>query len=200
MRKTYERALVSVNELVAQQDGARPTCFVSYAWGDPEHERWVASLVDDLANAGVDVVLDRRVNQIGDDLARFVARVTQVDFVLMVGTSEYLDKYDNENPDRGSVVAVEVDIVNQRLFSREASVRSSVLPILRSGTAETSLPPLFRGKIHGDFTSPWGYFSALFRLVLTLHGIAPGDAAVRDMLDELDRIVHVRQTPGAAPW
>ena len=43
---------------VIRQD-KKPTCFISYAWGAPEHQRWVMQLAKDLRNAEIDMFLDR---------------------------------------------------------------------------------------------------------------------------------------------
>src|SRR5262249_48835797 len=60
MRTTYEAALVSVKGVVRDRgDNAIPTCFISYAWGNRFHERWVVDLTDDLRNAGLNAVLDK---------------------------------------------------------------------------------------------------------------------------------------------
>jgi WD domain, G-beta repeat/SEFIR domain len=45
---------------VTDEKLASPECFISYAWGNAEQERWVEhSLATDLLKAGVTVVLDR---------------------------------------------------------------------------------------------------------------------------------------------
>ena len=41
------------------QQMARPECFISYAWGDREQERWVErNLATDQQKAGIQVVLE----------------------------------------------------------------------------------------------------------------------------------------------
>ena len=45
-RTAFEAASVRVNALLRNHgEVKKPTCFVSYAWGVPEHERWVLQLV-----------------------------------------------------------------------------------------------------------------------------------------------------------
>src|SRR2546430_2699797 len=57
---SYETALVRVKGVVRdRKDTTVPTCFVSYAWGNTAHERWVSRLSDDLSNAAIEVVLDQ---------------------------------------------------------------------------------------------------------------------------------------------
>lgn len=159
-----------------------PTCFVSYAWGDREHERWVEDvLVADLRKAEVDVVLDRRDNAaVGSSIGRFVERVDDVGWVVVVGNEDYLAKHQNRVSSAGSVVAAEMDLVNRRLLGTEER-KLTVLPVLRSGTAETALPVLLRGRNWADMRDDEGYFGAVFDLILTLHGIGFDDEAVVDL-------------------
>src|SRR6266446_129124 len=49
----------------------KPSCFISYAWGDRRHERWVEQLVDDLQNADVAVIFDRWHNTPAASISRF---------------------------------------------------------------------------------------------------------------------------------
>jgi hypothetical protein len=73
-RTSFEQAVFRVQAYVAEQKITPPETFISYAWGEPEHERWVEKrLATDLQKAGIDVVLDRWHNaQIGANVARFV--------------------------------------------------------------------------------------------------------------------------------
>ena len=135
-------------------------------------------LAADLLNAGCDVIFDQWHNvSVGASIARFVERAGKSQFVIVVGTRRYLEKYKtNENilaP--GSVLAGRADIVNQRLLGSEAQKRS-ILPILREGEAENALPVLARGRVYGDFRNETHYFVALFDLIL------PGIIELRETL------------------
>ena len=90
-RTRFEQALFRLKTYVTEQEIAAAECFISYAWGDPEHERWVErSLAADLQKAGLGVVLDRWENaRIGASVPRFVERVGECDLVLVVGTPPY---------------------------------------------------------------------------------------------------------------
>jgi hypothetical protein len=60
MRTTYETALVRVKGFIRdRKDTVRPSCFISYAWGNASHTRWVSKLAEDLQNADIDTVLDQ---------------------------------------------------------------------------------------------------------------------------------------------
>ena len=132
---------------------------------------------------GVEVVLDRR-NPIGTNLARFVELIGEVDYVLVVGTRRYLLKYDNKVSVTGSVVAAEVDLIQQRLLGTESEKRT-VLPLLLDGDESSSLPPLARRKVYADFRNQGDYFSSLFDLGLTMHSVPLGEEAVTDLREVL---------------
>ncbi len=163
------------------------TLFVSYSWGDDETEHWVRDrLVPDLEQAGIDVVLDRSTNRVGDSLSRFVERVQTVDRVLVVATPAYAKKYNNAT---GTVVAAEADLINLRLLGTEEQ-KATVLPVLLAGEPSTSLPALMQTRISADFRNPDRYFIELFELVLALHNLPPSVSALHDL-----RATLVRRIP-----
>ncbi len=151
-RTRFEQAVFQVQAYVAAQKITPPECFISYAWGVPEHERWVEKrLATDLQKAGIDVVLDRWHNaQIGASVARFVERIAKSDRIVMVGTPLYRRKYENKETSTGYVVAAEVDLIANRLLGAETQ-KESVLPLLLDGEKTASLPPLLHGRVVADF-------------------------------------------------
>ena len=184
MRTTYETALVRVKGFIRdRKDKTMPTCFISYAWGNSVHERWVLRLADDLRNADIDVVLDQLNNAaIGSSVTRFISRIEEdnFDFILVIGTLAYRKKYENKLSQYGSVVAAEIDLINVRLIGTEKQ-KASVLPLLLEGEERTSFPPLLHRRVYGHFTREEDYFVTLFDLVLTLVRIPFDDPIVLDL-------------------
>jgi small GTP-binding protein len=185
-RTRFEQAVYRVQAYVAEQKITPPECFVSYAWGVPDHERWVEKrLATDLQKAGVSVVLDRWHNaQIGASVPRFIARIEKSDRIIAVGTPLYRHKYENKDTSTGYVVAAEVDLISNRLLGTEAQ-KLSVLPVLLAGEKTTSLPPLLHGKVFADFRDEEAYFRTAFDLILSLYRIPVSDAAVADLRESL---------------
>ena len=173
-RSRFEQVLFLVNTYVKEQKLAPPECFISYAWGNPEHERWVEKhLATDLIKAGITVVLDRWENaRIGASVPRFVERVAKCDRVLVVGTPLYRSKYANNQPMRGFVVAAEGDLIGKRMIGTEAH-KETVLPVLLEGSEEASFPHLLQGRVYADFRETEAYFGRMFDLLLSLYGIPP---------------------------
>jgi WD40 repeat protein len=184
LRTKYEAALVKVKSLARERKLPTPNCFVSYAWGVPEHESWVEKLWTDLKNAEIDAILDRRVNKIGDNLARFVSLIETLKWIIVVGTPLYRQKYENKLSTTGRVVAAEVDLINLRLLGTQEQ-KASVLPVLLDGDDLTSFPPLLRGKVYADFRREECYFAALFDLILALYDIPFDDPGIVDLRESL---------------
>jgi len=186
MRTTYETALVRVKGFIRDRnDTTKPTCFVSYAWGNSEHKRWVQNLANDLRKADMNIVLDQWDNPaIGANIPRFISRIEESDFILVVGTPSYRQKYENQVSQHGSVVAAEVDLIDVRLTGTEVQ-KASVLPVLLAGEKRTSFPPLLQRRVHSDFTREEYYFVTLFDLVLTLYHIRFDDPIVQDLRAKL---------------
>jgi WD40 repeat protein/GTPase SAR1 family protein len=173
-RSRFEQALFRLKTYVTQEQILPPECFISYAWGDPEQERWVEHvLATDLLKAGITVLLDRWENaRIGASVARFIERAAKADRVIVVGTPAYPSKYANGELLHGFVLAAEGDLIAQRMIGTESG-KETVLPVLVTGSEETSFPHLLRGRVYADLRSPETYCGAAFDLILRLYEIPP---------------------------
>ncbi|HEX3144743.1 MAG TPA: GTP-binding protein [Pyrinomonadaceae bacterium] len=184
-RTRFEQAVFRVRAYIAEQKITPPECFISYAWGVPEHERWVEKrLATDLQKAGIQIVFDRRDSQLGDSLTRFISRIPYCTSVVVVGTPLYFQKFENRVSSTGSVVAAEVDLINQRLIGTQEEKRT-VKTLLLAGAKKSSLPPLMWDGIHADFRDESGYFLTAFDLILSLYELPPNHPAVVDLRESL---------------
>ncbi len=186
-RAQFAKALVWVKSYLRDRipSTAVPSCFISYAWGVPAHEQWVRKFAEDMLDAGIEVILDDWDNSIiGSSVPRFISRLENCDFIVVVGTPLFLQKYQNKVSATGSVVAAEVDLIAQRLIRTEKE-KSSVLPLLLKSEDWQALPALLRGRSYADFRDKNFYFMRLFDLLLTIYRIDFREAAVRDLREEL---------------
>ncbi|HEV7402051.1 MAG TPA: TIR domain-containing protein, partial [Chthoniobacteraceae bacterium] len=190
-RTRFETAIFRVQAYVTEQKIKPPQCFISYAWGVKEHERWVEkSLATDLQKAGIDVLLDRWENgKIGASVSRFVARIEKADRVIVVGTPDFRRKYENRDSATGYVVAAEVDVLENRLLGTEAQ-KESVLPALLAGEKTSALPPLLHGRVYADFRRAEDYFLSTFTLIRSLYNLEPTHPAVADLIESLRMEPH----------
>jgi len=183
-RTQFEKAITWLKGYLRDTKRSKsPSCFISYAWGDPDQERWLERhLATDLRNAGISVILDRWHSQAGGNLARFVEQIESADFVALVGTSRLRDKYNSKDTD--PVVAAEMKLINARLMQRESESKR-VIPLLLEGESRTSLPPLAKTSVAIDFRNEELYFERTFDLLLTLYEIPFDDPAMRDLRDTI---------------
>jgi hypothetical protein len=173
-RTRFEQAVYRLRAYISEQNIIPPECFISYAWGVPEHERWVEKrLATDLQKAGIDVLLDRWHNaQIGASVLRFIERIEDCDRMIAVGTPLYRQKAKNLASDKSSVVAAEYDLAGIRLLASEDQKRT-VLPVLLAGDESESFPALLRGRNYADFRGDENYFQNAFYLILSLYDLQP---------------------------
>ncbi len=185
-RSRFEQVLFRIKSYVMEAKLPEPACFISYAWGNAEHERWVEKLLaTDLQKAGITVVLDRWDNaRIGASVPRFVERVAKSDRVIVIGTKLYQTKYENNEPMRSFVVAAEGDLIGKRMIGTEAQ-KESVLPVLLEGTAETAFPQLLQGRVYADFRKSELYFGVTLELLFSLYGIQHEDPVATELRETL---------------
>jgi GTPase SAR1 family protein len=185
-RSLFEQAIFQVMSYVDGEKIARPECFVSYAWGNREQERWVEkSLANDLLGAGIRVLLDKWENsRYGSSIMDFVERIEECEYVIVVGTPLYRKKARNIASDKGSVVAAEWDIAGIRMLATDASKRT-VMPVLLAGDESQAFPPLLRGRVFADFRDERAYFTTAFDLILSIYNIPFNHRAVADLRESL---------------
>lgn len=168
-RTAFEAALVRVKGLLRDRGEAKkPTCFISYAWGTPEHQRWVLQLAKDLRNADIDILLDRWNVIPGSNLDRYIEQIMETNFVVVVGTPGLLQKYKSTTTD--PVVKAELEMVNMRL-RQSNKYGHTILPILVEGDAHTSFPPQAQKLIYVDFKQTAHYFRQLFDMIWRLYNL-----------------------------
>jgi WD40 repeat protein len=181
-RSQFEQAVFRLAAYVKQQGIDAPDCFISYAWGNPDHERWVErELATDLAKAGIEVILDRWDNaRIGSSVSRFISRIAGADRILVVGTPAYRRKYENKVALGGYVGAAEGDLIGTRMMGSEVD-KSSVLPLVVKGTDKTSLPALLQGRVFADFVDSDRYFERMLDVIISLYGIPSRESVVIEL-------------------
>jgi hypothetical protein len=188
-RTAFEAALVRVKGLLRDQGKEQaPSCFISYSWGVPEHERWVVQFAKDLRNAGIDVLLDRWHSPPGSDLGRYMDQIMKSNFVAVVGTPQLLKKYETQASD--PVVAAELRLINVRL--REPSVYGqTVIPLLLDGDVRTSFIPMLQTLVRVDFKQSAFYFRQLFDMIWRMYNL-PFD---NPLLEELQASMTPQEKP-----
>lgn len=185
-RAKFEEILFRIKTHVGKLPKPAPSCFISYSWGDAAHERWVEKeLATDIEKAGIPVILDRWDNsRPGTSVPLFVSQVQKCDLVLVIGTPRYREKYEGGEPMGGYVVAAEADLIGHRII-KTGSGKSSVMPILRSGSADESFPTILHGKVFADFRNDDEYFAKALELLLIILDMNPRDSVFKEFQNML---------------
>ena len=189
-RTKYEVALAWIKAFRRDRgDGEKkPSCFISYAWGAREHERWAEQLADHLQKADVAVIFDRWHNTPATSISRFVERIDRAEFVCAIGTPGYRQK--DEATDKDPVVQAELRLIKSKLMARDET-HDTVIPLLRSGTREEAFPALFKDSVFVDCREESDFFLRLFELVLTIHRLPFEDKMARQHRDEFRGISEI---------
>lgn len=155
-----------------------PTTFISYAWESEELKSWVKYLATQLRSNGIDAKLDQWEVVPGDQMPHFMEKsVHDNDFVLIVCTPKYKTKSEN----RIGGVGYEGDIMTAEVL-QNANHRKFI-PILKSGTKETSLPAWLNGKYFVDLSNEQHFdknFEDLLTTLLNAREMAPSLGKVQE--------------------
>ncbi len=164
------------------------TCFISYAWGDRYHEYWVKRFCEMLHKAGIQVLLDRWVVKKGNILNEFVRKIEEVDWVIVVGTKLYLEKYNKRaanSKEKEHVARLEGQLI-EHLVRYSTERGNKVIPILLEGTLEESLPFMLRHKISSEFINN-DYFEELLKLIHDLYNIDNRDKHFEGIIEKFKK-------------
>jgi Tol biopolymer transport system component len=160
------------------------TCFISYARGRLKHEEWAEDLALFLCDACVDVLFDKWHSPPGFSITKFFNGLSSADFVVPIGTTEYLEKYKNEHAD--PIVDAEIRMIDGMLRKRKET-RERVIPILLEGEFSTSFPPLFEDSNCIDCRDENDSPLSLFCLVARLWGVPFGNRSFIEVRRSLER-------------
>lgn len=140
-----------------------PKTFISYTWESDEAKQWVKNLASELRKDGIDVKLDQWEVLPGDRMPHFMEKsVRENDFVLIICTPKYKSKSEN----RIGGVGYEGDIMTAEVL--QTSNHRKFIPILKSGTEETSIPSWLKGKYYVDLSNQSHYKNNYADLKTTL--------------------------------
>ena len=145
----------------------RPYIFVSYSWDSDDHKEKVKNFVQALRLDNINVTYDGDL-QFGERIPHYIEKsILDSDIVLFICTPNY--KYCADN--RISGVGAENQIITGELY--ETCNEKKFIPILFSGTWETSLPTWAKGKLGADLSTQESYKTNYQKLILHLQNTAP---------------------------
>lgn len=150
---------------------SNPTTFISYVWESVDLKNWVKELATQLRQNGIDAKLDQWEVVPGDQMPHFMEKsVRENDYVIIICTPKYKTKSEN----RIGGVGYEGDIMTAEVL-QNANHRKFI-PILKSGTKETSIPSWLQGKYFVDLSNDHHFeqnFEDLITTLLNVRETAP---------------------------
>jgi len=184
-RPEWTEALAAV--LAKKQAAPRPLSvppriFISYRWGTPESDRWVARLHEELVARGNDVVFDRDVQQRPQAavwVPELVARVADCHIFLAVLDTGYVERITPRSRNQSPEGWVWDEFQTALAFAQEGLIQ--ILALLRE---DVPLPTWFRpfqpGVPGNTFdVRATGERARVVERFFTPHGIAPEPARGR---------------------
>jgi hypothetical protein len=133
-----------------------PKVFISYSHDSPTHKADVLALANRLRNDGIDCRIDRYVN--GAPKERWIRwmkrQIEWADFVLVVCTKIYLERFDGDDRLGGRGVNFEGLLISQTLYDQFLE-NTKFLPLIPENGSIDYVPWILKGgttyKIHSDY-------------------------------------------------
>jgi hypothetical protein len=94
-----------------------PKVFISYAWSNAAHERWVLDLATQLRERGVDAILDKWDLNLGNDSIPFMEQMVNdetIKKVIMICDKTYMEKANR----RKGGVGIETQIISKKVYEK----------------------------------------------------------------------------------
>lgn len=149
------------------KESTHPYVFISYSWDSDDHKEKVKKFVQALRLDNINVTYDGDL-QFGEHLPHYIEKsILNSDIVLFICTPNY--KYCADS--RISDVGVENQVITDELY--DTCNEKKYIPVLFSGTWETSLPTWAKGKLGVDLSTQEFYKSNYEKLILHLQNAAP---------------------------
>lgn len=170
-----------------------PTVFISYSWDSEEHKCWVKLLSDKLVENGIVTLLDQNDLVLGDPLTQFMEKsITKSDYVLIICTPMYKQKADM----RKGGVGYEESIITADVYMNQN--HRKYIPILASGSWETSIPTWAVGKLGVDLMKKTFAGAEFDKLITTITGKHKSDTPNFDIHASIQNPSIAKETDDTA--
>ena len=125
--------------------------FISYSWGDSDHQEWVVNLATRLMQDSVDVELDRWSLKDGHDTYSFMEEMVKTNDifrVLIISDKKYTERAN----DREGGVGTETQIISPNIYAKEK--QEKFIPIVkeRDSDGKPFLPIYLKSRKYIDFS------------------------------------------------
>lgn len=125
--------------------------FISYSWGNKEHQDWIVNLGKRLMTDTVEVILDRWSLKDGHDVHSFMEEMVKSDdiFRVLIICDE---KYKARADEREGGVGTETQIITPNLYSKEKQEKFVPIVLERNEEGKPYLPIYLSSRKYIDFS------------------------------------------------
>lgn len=142
-----------------------PKVFISYSWSSPEHEQRVLDIATELAENGVDVILDKWDLKEGDDADAFMEQMVanpEIQKVLIICDKKYSEKSDKRTGGAGT----EAQIISRKIYEQTDEGKFVVAAFeMNEETGKPYLPTYYGSRKYIDFTDSNKYATKFEELI-----------------------------------
>ncbi len=125
--------------------------FISYSWGNKEHQDWIVNLGTRLMDDTVDVVLDRWSLKDGHDIHSFMEEMVKSDEifrVIIICNAKYKEKADG----REGGVGTETQIITPSIYTNQKQEKFIPIVLERDENGNPFLPIYLSSRKYIDFS------------------------------------------------
>ena len=141
--------------------------FISYSWKSSDNVNWVNNLVDKLTKDDIDVVIDRKDVQLGDDIYKYMERAvndSSIQKVLVICDKSYKEDADSRSP---SGVGTEARLIASDVNKNQRKYIPIVNKVDVSG--KPYIPTFLNGLLYADLSKDFDH--QYQQLLLSLMGV-----------------------------
>ena len=170
--------------------------FISYSWGNSEHQEWIINLATRLMNDTVDVVLDRWSLKDGHDIYSFMEEMVkseEIFRVLIISNKKYAEKADI----RIGGVGTETQIITPNIYSKEKQEKFIPVVLERDENGDPFLPIYLKSRKYIDFSRIESYedsYEELLRNVLEAPSIPKPKLGTTPPVYITERTINLSET------
>jgi len=146
---------------------SNPKLFISYSWSNRDHEQLVLQIATELAESGVDVILDKWDLKEGHDAYAFMEKMVtdpEINKVAIISDRTYVEKADG----RSGGVGTETQIISREVYEQQEQDKFVVVVTERDENGKAYLPTYYKSRIYIDLSQPDEYaddFEKLLRWI-----------------------------------
>lgn len=153
--------------------------FISYSRTSEKNVKWVLEFASRLEKDGIDIVLDEKVLQPGDNLPQFMESILEHEYALIICTPDYKEKADSHK----NSVGFETDIIVTEIL--RDNYFGKIIPILVQGEDKNAIPKYLGSRVFVDLREGTKYEEEYQKLLNVLRNNNPKGSLTSHTVSEI---------------